>query len=1485
MKEDKVKTTSRIKKIRNIVLRTFLALLLLFGLLLLLFSIPAVQTKLAHFATNKINKQFNTDINIQRIGLKWNGDVNIKGVYIKDHKADTLIFARSLATSILSIKNVIDDGTMELGSIDLEGVKFYIKKYKEDEVDNLSLFSRKFNTGQPPSGKVFLLSSPDIEIENGAFRFENEDLDNPQVIDYRNINTDWEDFKLQGETVDAYIDHLQFEARRGYQISDLKGQIHYDPDLITLTDFDLKTDHSEIVGSIKLDTRDGALDDFNTKVGIEAAFAKAEISTNDIRPFYDGLAPNKMLNLKGDLKGSLNDFNVPNLELTGLQNSKIYGNVNFKGLVESGDFAISGNYNLIQTNYFDLKGLLPEVLSSLPPSLSKLGTVQLQGRNIVTQNSVETSGTLNTGLGNAVLDVTLDNIQNTEFTIYNGNVKLDQFDVGRFADVKSLGKTTLDLDVKGVGFIQDNLKTQISGKISSVYFNNYTYRDITVFGNLKAPVFNGEIFVKDKNLNVDLQGLIDVTKAVNNFDFTADIAYADLSALQLINDSIAILKGEVLMDMKGTGIDDAFGRIAFTDASFQNVNDTYEFKDFEITSAFDDKRVRTIEINSPDIVSGTVTGVWDFREVVPLFRNAIGSLYTNYQPEVTTEGQYMDFDFSIKNKIVEVFVPEIEFEPETIIRGSVVSNDSEFKLTFKSPRIEAFGRMAQAIEVKVDNKNPLFNTYVAADSIDAGFYAVSDFNLINVTLKDTLFMRSEFTGGKRNDDSFNLSLYHTINADGNSVLGFKKSEIEFKNNEWFINEANDKNNSVVFDNNFKDVDIKTLVLSHKDERIELKGQLRDSTYKDIEAKFTNVDLKKITPEIQNIDLEGRVNGDLDLLQKNGAYYPNSSVIVDNIGVNGTILGILDLKVEGDTSLSSYAVRTVLKNDKLKSLSAIGTIDVSNNSTIDLDVNLRDFDLSPFNALGGDVITNIRGLASGNAVVRGDYKNPDINGDLTLENAGLKIPYLNTDYDFRGTANVGLSKQKFIFKAVDLEDIKYNTRGILDGTISHTSFSDWKLDLGISTDRLLVLDTKEELESLYYGTGFIAGSASIKGPTDRLVIDVNAETEKGTKFYVPIDDSEAIGDNSYIHFLSPEEKAARINGEVVQTVQDNGLELNFDLDIDNDALIEIVVDKVNGSYLTGRGAGTIYMEINTNGKFNMWGDFVAYEGKFYFKYGGLVSKQFDVEPLGNIRWDGNPERALLDVKAVYRTNANPSILLETSSVNRKIPVEVVINLNGELIQPDIDFDINFPNSGSTVTSELEFLLSDRNTRELNAISLVSQSTFLSGASVSNAAIVNNAFETGSSILSGLLFNNDGEVFDVGVDIVAADRDPTRQSAGRVGFTLSTQISNRVLINGKVGVPTGGVSESVIVGDVEVDFLLNEDGTLRAKVFNRQSDIQFIGETEGYTQGAGISYSVDFNSFKELIQKVFKGKDRDVEKELREKPPKEEKTGPDGVTFKN
>ena len=312
-----------------------------------------------------------------------------------------------------------------------------------------------------------------------------------------------------------------------------------------------------------------------------------------------------------------------------------------------------------------------------------------------------------------------------------------------------------------------------------------------------------------------------------------------------------------------------------------------------------------------------------------------------------------------------------------------------------------------------------------------------------------------------------------------------------------------------------------------------------------------------------------------------------------------------------------------------------------------------------------------------------------------------------------------------------------------------------------------------------------------------------------------------------------------------------------MDINEKAEVEVVVDQVNNSTLKGRGAGILLIEINTLGKFRMWGDFLVIEGEYDFRYGGIIQKNIEVVSGGSITWDGSPERARLNLSALYKTEANPSILLDNPAVNRKIPVNVLVDLTGELIQPDINFRIEFPRVSSIVRSELEYKLQNAEQREKQALFLVASGSFVNDNYQSSNAFTGTLVEKVSSLVNEIFADQDGK-FKVGLDYSQGSRTPNQETADRFGITLSTQINERILINGKVGVPVGGVNESAVAGDIEVQWLVNEDGSLRINFFNRQADVQFIGEDQIFEQGAGVSYSVDFDTFSELVNKLFNRK---------------------------
>ena len=76
---------------------------------MLILSIPAVQTSLGRKVTKRVNRNLGTNISIEKVGLQFNGDVELKNIYIEDHKNDTLINIVELNTSILSFKKFYDN--------------------------------------------------------------------------------------------------------------------------------------------------------------------------------------------------------------------------------------------------------------------------------------------------------------------------------------------------------------------------------------------------------------------------------------------------------------------------------------------------------------------------------------------------------------------------------------------------------------------------------------------------------------------------------------------------------------------------------------------------------------------------------------------------------------------------------------------------------------------------------------------------------------------------------------------------------------------------------------------------------------------------------------------------------------------------------------------------------------------------------------------------------------------------------------------------------------------------------------------------------------------------------------------------------------------------------------------------------------------------------------------------------------------------------
>ena len=1439
-------------------------LLILLAVVSIVLSIPAVQTKLGKGVTNYLKKDFDVDIQVDKVNLAFLGNVQLKDVLIINHHADTLIHIDNLTTSIFSYRNIIKN-KLQFGEISLDNFVLNLRTYEGETDDALTIFVDKFDDGEKsdkPSG--FLMSATSLKLNEGyvEVKDDNKPLDN--ILFFKNIEGSTDNFRIDGPNVYTNIKDLSFIENHNLKIKKLSSDFTYTKSFMNFFNTTLETENSSIYTNLKFTYDREDFSDFNNLVDIEAEVSKADVSLNDLKNFYNELGTTDVLHFSTKLSGKLNNFVTQDLHLTTDKGAIIKGDLNFKNSfdLENG-FSLEGNLSNLTSDYYHLKSLLPNILGkTLPSSFNKFGRFTIKGDLYLTETLINAQLTLKSDLGTSISDLELTNIDNIDEASYIGHIKIIDFELGKMTNDPLVGKVSIEGDVDGEGFTLEEMNTSINGVISACEYNNYNFKDITLNGIVKSKHFNGELEVNDDNIKLNFNGLADFSTDVYKFDFKTIIDHCNLKAINIFKrDSISYVKGDIDIKVRGNSFDDLRGAINFKNALYTNQKGDYFFKDFNVTSSFKDS-IRTITVNSSEIIDGNIKGQFKFNELGKLTQNSIGSIYSNYRPFEVSTGQYLDFRFKIYNKIVEVFFPDVTLSANTIIKGQINSDDSLFKLSVKSPKVEAYANVIDKLNLQIDNKNPLFNTQLKVDKIASKYYDISKLHLVNITLSDTLYFRTEFKGGQNNTEDYNLSFYHTFNKENKSVFGMQKSNFTFKNKKWIINPENNFENKVVYENKSKTYEFSPFLISHNNEHIEFFGNINSTLSKDLKFKFDKVQLANITPNIDSLKLEGVLNGTLNYTQLKNQVRPLANLSISDFYINKSEQGDLKIDIAGRNSIKEYDLNVSLKRDESISFSAVGELDFTPKSpTMDVILDFEKFKLDAFSPLGEDVFNNIRGFVYGNVNLTGVINNPTMEGDLYLDDAGMYFPYLNVDYDFEGTSVISLKDQTFTFDDVSLKDVEKNTSGLLTGTLAHSYFDKWYLDLSLNTPNLLVLNTIEEEGSLYYGSGYIGGNATIKGLTDKLVIDVIGKTNRGTHFVIPISDVKTVETSQLIRFVNKngdeniEEKRKELISEKLK-----GLALNFNLEVTKDAVVEMVLDKSTGSYLKGSGVGNLQLELDTKDKFDMYGDFIVESGIYNFKYGGIINKPFVVKKGGSISWSGDPYTADINIEAVHRVSANPKTLLENITANRKIPIDLITRFSGELFNSQREFDIEIPNSSSTVASELAFKLNsdDSNNKTIQFLFLLASGSFYNESDISvnsNAALYGTGFDMLSNAFDNIFNQGDNRfklkpVYTVG-DKYKVDNLNTDD---QLAIAWDYQMNDRILINGKLGVPIGSKEQSNVIGEVNVEFLMNQEGTLRSSVFNRQNEIQYDDEEEGYTQGIGLNYQLDFENGKELLEKI-------------------------------
>ena len=784
----------------------------------------------------------------------------------------------------------------------------------------------------------------------------------------------------------------------------------------------------------------------------------------------------------------------------------------------------------------------------------------------------------------------------------------------------------------------------------------------------------------------------------------------------------------------------------------------------------------------------------------------------------------------------------------------ILKDDKDFKIDLNS-LISNNDLIAQ---IGVLSENIKINSNILGNNLNRTYKINSDLD-ITVPDSETLNFKSKAI----------MDIDFSELEDIKSIVSLENMYLKNSENEIYLESLTEINNLLDIDL-VKKITNHDFVISYSNDKFSFKSYLGDrfnfSGYYinendlDFNIQISDLFISNFFKINQN-PLKGNITSDIRFNRNSENRTLAFNSIISDINIKDYNIGDLNLNIFGNTDYNSYSVDLDLLDKFNNYIQGEGTIIAINEKpNIDIDLLINDFDISFIEKIGLNTMSEISSNVSGEINLWGAYDNIQHNGTLFLNESSFTVPYLNVKYLLSNKSEITLYNQNFELNNISIKTIDSESITSLNGKIFHKDYKNWNLDLAFKSDRLYLINKEFSENENFYGKAYIGGDILINGPTNNVSIDIDGITRDGTSIIIPNSENYSVEDFTFIKFTdlnSYSDVSSKSKNQIPGTIKT--LDLNMNLEINNSAEIEITIDKETGSYISGNGDGNLFMEIDSGGKFNMFGDFTTKEGIYNFRNLALIDKKFQLKQGGSIIWDGEPLGAQMNIQATYNVpgGANPALLLDNPNFNKKIPTDVEIKLTGDLTKPDSpDFEIFFPNTSSTVTSEINYKLNDPEIRQLQAISLLTQGIFINEVSVSIEGVTNNIYEKVSEVFSDILGGSQGPL-EVGLNYLQGDRSDILdiKTEDRFGVTLSTKISDKILFNGKIGVPIGGIEETLIIGDVQIDFILNEDGSLKAKVFNKENEFRYIGDELGYTQGVGLSYQVDFQTFRDLLSKII------------------------------
>ena len=1493
-----------------------------------------VRVKLTHFDT-KFNEfeldKMNFDIpNIALNGLKvvLNQDVVEKIAEVSVKTVDTISKRKdfSLKLGKISLSQIdiaydnkdskLDSG-IKLGNLDLSVNKIDMNNQFLDfntfEVKNLKgnlRLGAKDKQIQAPSLDTTSIKQSgwkvklaDVNLENIAFKFD--DMQSKPLskgIDYSHMDLDKFNFKAEklyygNDTISGNIKSLAVNDKSGLQIQSLKTDFFYGPKNASLENLYLRTPQTLLQNKIKVayPSLDALKKDI-ANLSLDANLNQSKIGFKDILLFAPDLQktnpfksnPNAILYLNTRLSGKVKDLTIPQFEMSGIGTTKVSLSGKIKGLPDAQKAYYDLDIKKLSSTSKDIYGFVPA--GTIPKNIQLPSQLSLQGKFKGSVQNFKTNLALNSSFGNAKIDALFDQrVKKREK--YDATVYLLDFDLGRLIKNDSIGKITLKAKVKGKGLDPKTAQADFDGLVQKAVFNKYTYRDLALKGNIENGSFAVKSGMKDPNLNFDLVASGNTKDKYPAIQLKLNLDIADLEKLHLHAGPMK-LRGNIDADIANSNPDFLNGKVFLSNIQVLQDKEPIVLDSIRVI-AFSDESRNNIKISS-QFLKAEVDGKYKLTTLASAIKKSLSKYIDLKNPKVNGESdeQRLAFTLTVDNDpILFKLVPKLTGLEPLKIEGKYNNVTDSLEIKGTIPRIVYADNTIADGKINIEAKENALEYQISVATIESGslkipFTSLSgkiENNILDYALevKDAKDKQQYFIAGEfKAEDSKNI---FKIDAE-NFVLNYDK---------WNI----DPENAIEFGG--KRLYINKFFIANSGNELKIQSQgTQDNA--PLQVDFVNFKIETIMNIVKKDKLlmQGLING--NAVAENVMTKPTftSDIKIDDFAFKGEPVGDIAVKVDNKTNNVLNANVTLTGEDNDVNLT--GTYAIADGN-LDFNLDLNKLNIKSIQGFSMDNIKEGSGYLSGNFKITGNASAPKVNGELNFNDTGFRVTKFDSYFKTK-QEKITLQNDVITFDSFTLNDENDNKLTI-NGTIKSADYTNFDFGLTVVADDFRAIHSKEKDNDLFYGDLILDTKLNIKGTLDNPVIGGTIKIKDETKFSVVLPQSDpSIADREgIVEFVDEDNLYLKQTAAMKEKLDQSellGMDVNVAISIDKEADLTLVIDKGNGDYLNLKGEAELTGGIDPSGKTTLTGKYEFSDGAYEMNF-NMIRRKFNIQKGSYIIWNGEPTMANVNITAIYKVEAAPIDLLGNQLGNdsqtvkntykQKIPFQTLLKMNGELMKPEITFDIVLPDGNYDVSSaivettqqKLEQLRQEP--AELNkqvfALLLlnrfIGENPFASEAGGTSAESL--ARQSVSKILSQQLNDLASELItgvQLEFDLESTDdyTSGTREDRTDLNVGISKKLLDdrlKITVGSSFAVEgqeRANEESTNIAGDVALDYQLTKDGRYMLRAY-RKNEYQVAVEGQVIETGVAFIITMSYNKFRELFHRSVAEKEMIKEEKLR------------------